>query len=293
MKALLLVMAAVLAAGLLCVAGCGGDDGVSPPPAPTVPEIPQPAFYGDPDVPTRSEELVVATCRPSEFWPIVEAARFPDPGYGLEPDTLYSLVLSGANANTAGIRRYPLIHDDAVVTAPSISIQVAHDGGYPVVPLRGYPVDDWPTLQDVRYCVRLADVEYYAGGIEISVERSVTTGMSETTAESFSKTLGIEASVSGSWFVDFSVTVSTEFQWTESSETTYGAATTETTSFTIGHEADKNVGYAVWTLVEEFRFVDDAGEPFTDWAYAFAPDSIASATHRTPTTVPVSTYFDQ
>jgi len=283
--------AAMLAAAIL-VAGCS-DDGVSPAPGPTVPQIPEPSFYGDPDVPLKSEELVVATCIPTNFYPIVQAARFPSPSYSLEPDTLYSLVMTGGIANPAGIKRYPLILDDGIEPEPMIGIQVNSGDTYPVEEMRAYPLGDRPTLQYIRYWVRLGVVEYYAGGIETSVERSVTTGMSETRAESFTKTLGMEASMSGSWFVSFSVSVRTEFEWSESTETTYSSEETTTETFTISPEADKNLAYTVWSLVEEFRFIDENGDPFTDWGYGFDPDSIASATHRTATTVPVSTYFDQ
>ena len=283
-----------LIAVMLWGVGCS-DDGVSPGPDDlTVPPIPEPSFYGDPDVPVKSAELVVATCIPTNFYPIVQAARFPSPAYDLEPDTLYSLVRSPEVADPSGIRRYPLIEDDSIAAEPMIDIQVWDGGGsFPVVPMRAYPLGDRPTLQYIRYWVRLGEVEYYAGGIETSVERSVTTGMSETRAESFTKTLGMEASMSGSWFVSFSVSVRTEFEWSESTETTYSSEETTTETFTISPEADKNLAYTVWSLVEEFRFIDENGDPFTDWGYGFDPDSIASATHRTATTVPVSTYFDQ
>lgn len=292
MRPILVWLCAALLAAALLTAGCG-DDGTSPDPGPTVPEIPAPSFYGDPDVPNRSEELIVATCVPSCFHPIVQAARFPSPAFGLEPDTLYSLVMSGPIADPAGVKRYPLIADDCIASEPMIDIQVESGGTYPVAPMRAYPLADRPILQYVRYWARLGGVEYYAGGVETSVERSVTTGMSETRAESFTKTLGMEASLSGSWFLSFSVSVRTEFEWSESTETTYSTEETTTETFTISPEPDKNLAYAVWTLVEEFRFIDENGDPFTDWAYEFDPDSIASATHRTTTTVPVTTYFDQ
>jgi len=293
MRTIALLMLAALSVAAILTAGCG-DDGTSPDPGPSVPDIPEPAFYGDPDVPLKSEELIVAECVPANFHPTVQGARFPSPSYTLEPDTMYALVLSPEAADSSGIRRYPLIEDDEIAAEPIIYIQV-WDGerAFPVVPMRAYPLDERPILQYVRYWARLGGVEYYAGGIETSVERSVTKGMSETRAESFTKTLGIEASISGSWFVSFSMSVRTEFEWSESTETTYSSEETTTEIFTISPEADKNLAYSVWTLVEEFRFIDQNGDPFTDWAYEFDPDSIASATHRTATTVPVTTYFDQ
>lgn len=294
MKAAWLVVVCVATVAAVMLPGCG-DDGsiVEPDPKKTVPDIPEPAFYGDPDVPVKSEELILDTCYPTEFHPIVTAARFPSPGYIFDPDTMYTLDRCG---DDSPIHRYPLIEDDAIDDNPLIGLVVPGRSGCPpsdVHMIPAYPLAGRPILQYVRYWVRLDAVEYYAGGVEISVDRTVTTGMSETHAQSFTKTLGIEASISGSWFVSFSVTVRTEFEWSESSETTYSEEHSVTNSFTIHPEADKNVGYAVWTLVEEFRFVDENGDPFTDWGYTFDGGSIAAAVHRTTTTVPVSTYFDE
>lgn len=96
----------------------------------------------------------------------------------------------------------------------------------------------------------------------------------------------------GSWFIDFSVTVKTEFSWTQSQEISITEEETLEESFTITCPENKNLVYCVWQLIDEYSIVDSTGtEIFTAVKFVF-DDEVLMSSIPTEDLVPMTTYFD-
>ncbi len=255
------------------------------------PPIPEPTYYAGP-VPLKSVELIIEAVPLSDFSPIVTGASSPTPptDYGYVVDSVYGT--HGVASTEFGIykHRIKLCIDSKVVDTPNVGFYIGGNGN-PWVWTNCYPLSNQPYLQLVRYWVRVGAVERYSGSTSKTTTRSTTRGTTETSASEFTKTLGIETSVSGSWFVDFEVKVKTEFSWSESHETSISEEETYEESFTISSPENQNIVYCVWQLVEEYRVVGTDGELFTDPNYLFDDES-NSIICPTNETVPMTTYFD-
>ena len=153
------------------------------------------------------------------------------------------------------------------------------------------PLLSAPYLQHVRYWVRLSLVERYSGSTSVTVTRSTTRGMERTEAEEFGMSIGMEATASGGFFVEFSVTLRTEFSYSSSTSLTVSEEETLEESFTITCPDNQNIVYCVWQLVDEFRIVGIDGFEFTDPHYRFTAGS-RLAVCPTPEFVPMTTYFE-
>lgn len=278
--------------GLVCLfIGCSDDDNPVDNSDPVVdrPLIPEPTYYAGP-VPTKSVEMVLETASLSDYSPWVSGAKSWTPPAGYVPDSIYE-TYTGVYPHDVGIysHRYALLIDDVVVDTPSIGFFIGGIGN-PWVWAPSYPISNQPYLQLVQYWVRIGDVERYSGNTSTTTTRTTTRGTTETSASEFTKTLGIEASISGSWFVDFEVKVKTEFSWSESHETSIMQEESLSESFTIDCPTDKNIVYCVWQLVKEYRIVGTDGNFFTDSSYFF-DNNFNSAMCPTSELVPMTTYF--
>ncbi len=155
----------------------------------------------------------------------------------------------------------------------------------------GKPLSNKPYLQLVRYWVRVGDVERYSGNTSKTVTKSTTLGITEKSASSFSKTLGIETTVAGSaMYVDLELKIKAEFTWTQSHETSIRKEQQLIETFTISCPEDKNIVYCVWQLYEEYRVVGADGELFTDPNYVF-DHTDHTAVFPTREMAPLTTYF--
>jgi hypothetical protein len=253
------------------------------------PPIPEPTYYSGP-VPLKSVEMEIETVPLSDYSPWITCAASANPAAGYVPDSLYCTAGTGADSLGIYSHRTLLLNSDTAVAAPIVGFFQGGNGN-PWNWCTGKPLSNQPYLQLVRYWVRIGDVERYAGSTSKTTTRTTTRGTTETSASEFTKTLGIEASVSGSWFVDFEVKVKTEFSWSESHETSIMQEESYEESFTISSPENKNIVYCVWQLVEEYRIVGVDGGEFTDPNYDFDPD-YESAACPTSELVPITTFFD-
>ena len=288
-KAVLLLLSVAMLFGLIV---CSDDNGTNPPDEERDrPPIPEPTYYAGP-VPTKSVEMVIETVTLGDYMPRVICASSPTPpeGYGYVPDSVYCSMDQSAT-HAVYPTRVLLMADDTVVTAPEMGFFIGGNGNPWDFYVPCNPLESQPYLQVVRYWVRVGDVERYAGGTTTTITRTTTRGTTETSASEFTKTLGIEASISGSWFVDFEVKIKTEFSWSESHETSIMQEESYEESFSIAAPEAKNIVYCVWQLVEEYRIVGLNGGDFTDPHYEFDP-AYHTAACPTSELVPVTTYFE-
>lgn len=246
------------------LAGCGGD-----PFGPTEgrPGIPMPTEFGG-AVPTESDILVVAEAPAQSFNPVVTGAFTAD----------------GTNLGVTSGRVW-LIEDGAIVADPAID-----PDAQPLTEANR------PTLQLIRYWVRLGEVKSFAGGAAVTEERTTTTGTSSTETSTFSSTLSVEAEVSGGGlFASASVSTSASFTSTQGFSSTESTEETVTKSFTVSPQSGTNLLYSVWQLYEEIRYVSGTGadaELYDVQAYEFDEGSLRFV-FPTDEIVPISAYYEQ
>ncbi|HSG29517.1 MAG TPA: hypothetical protein VLA34_13640 [Candidatus Krumholzibacterium sp.] len=282
----------LLTAGLLLVLGPGCSDNTVEPDGNDLPldrpAIPEPTYYSGP-VPEKSLELIVKTVELSNYVASVDSL-WPHPGWCCEDGCDFDCRFY---ATRPGPNRIRLIDADTVVTyGDSLKTTVYYDqSGIYYGIMSAAPLSSIPYLQHVRYWARLGIVERYSGSTSETVTRSTTRGIEQSQAEEFGVSIGMEASVSGGFFVDFSVTLRTELSYSSSSSLTVSEEETVEESFTITCPDNKNIVYCVWQLVDEFRIIGVDGEEFSDPSFYFHPGS-----HRAvcplPEFVPITTYFD-
>ena len=257
-----LILTAFLFGGLLvsCTDPFGPTEGR--------PGIPMPESYEE-DVPLVSDILVIAEATARSFEPLVDQAYAADgTNYGVTP------------------QRVLLIEDGVTVTDPTA-------GGTSVQALPG---EDLPTLQCIRYWRRISDVESFAGGAAVTRETTTTTGSSQTSTQTFSQTLSIEAEASyDGLFVSGSVKTTASVAATHGFSSTTSTEESVTKTFTVSPIAGTNLLYSVWQLVEEFRYVNGTGAdaPLYDvQAYNFDGTSLRFI-FPTDEIVPISAYYEQ
>ncbi len=288
MKTTQTVLFAIICLTLVFTAGCG-DDAVAPEVLEEVldrPAIPEPTYYSGP-VPDKSMELVLKTVALSNYVASADSV-YPRPGWccsGCDFECQFFPTYPGPN-------RIRLVDGDTIVTnGDSLLTDVTY------IPHSSYgymgcnPLSATPYLQHIRYWVRLGTVERYSGSTSVTVTRSTTRGMERTEAEEFGMSIGMEASVSGGLFVEFSMTLRTEFSYSSSTSLSVSEEETVEESFTITCPDNRNIVYCVWQLVDEFRIIGVDGEEFTDPNYVF-PAGSHLAICPAPEFVPMTTYFD-
>ena len=270
---------AVLLVAALALAGCpnptGSDDdgndngGPSDPLGPTEgrPGIPMPDTYGG-AVPAQSDIVVVDEAPAQSFNPLVTEA--------------YDTLGSDLNVQPA---RVQLIDAGEIVAEPAIQENA-----------QALPADDLPTLQLIRYWVRLGEAESYAGGSEVSRSRTTTTGTTTTSTQTFTETLSIEAEASaGGLFASASVTASSSFTATQGFSSTQTVEEEVTKTFTVSPRSGTNLLYSVWQLIEEVRYVNGTGPdavPYDVQGYEFDEQSVRFV-YATEEIVPISAYYEQ
>lgn len=269
------------------------------------PAIPEPAAYSG-MVPAMSAKLIVQTVPLSDYSPVVIGAT---PRYGCDvnvrrsdidlryynhyaADTLYTAWAPGDTIGIKAERKELLVDGEPVIGQMFLCYcqsSPPQPGPYWYA-WSSKPLTSQPYLQLVRYWVRVGDVERYSGNTSKTTTRSTTRGTTETSASEFSRTLGIETTISGSWYVDLELKVKAEFSWKESHETSIMHEETFGESFTIACPENKNLVYCVWQLIEEYRIVDENGDFFTDPDFLF-DDAYHSTICPTRELVPMTTYF--
>lgn len=232
----------VLSCALLAFLAAGCDTGDPFAATEGRPAIPIPATY-EGQVPEVSEVLVVAEAPAQYFEPLI---------------TQYTDSLNTLKAANA---RLVLVNAGAAadVAAPYLDLEAA----------------ELPRMQFIRYWKRLGAIETYAGGSTTTIERSITEGVSQTDTQTFTESLSIEAeSSAGGLFASASVKVSASFTATQKFSSTTSTETTSTRTFSVSPVSGTNMTYSVWQLVEEFRFVDAAGELYDATKYDFDAKSL-------------------
>ncbi|MHB9028877.1 MAG: hypothetical protein ACYC9O_08920 [Candidatus Latescibacterota bacterium] len=300
----------IIALGLVCILfGCSDDNPVNDDSrnTPDRPSIPEPSSYAG-AVPASSEKIIVETAPLSDYTPfVIGAAPKWDSGQitvrrvdiNLKYYNHYfagTLYKAWAPGDTIGIKadRKDLVVNGEIVTDAHFlcflqSIPRQKDPYWYV--WTGLPLSNKPYLQLIRYWVRIGDVERYSSGTSKTTTRTTTRGTTETSAKEFSKTLGIESTVSGNAvYVDLELKIKTEFTWTESQETSIMKEETFQESFTITPPDDRNIVYCVWQLYEEYRVVGTDGEIFTDPNFIF-DNKYHATVFPTRELVPMTTYF--
>jgi len=289
MKASQTILIAMICLVLVITAGCG-DDAVAPEEPEEVldrPPIPEPTYYSGP-VPERSMELTVKTVLLSNYVASADSV-YPHPGWCCESGCDFKCMFF---PTFPGPNRIRLVESDTIVThADSLLTDVTYIPYTSTGDMGCNPLSSAPYLQHIRYWVRLGIVERYSGSTSVTVTRSTTRGMERTEAEEFGMSIGMEATVSGGFFVDFSVTLRTELSYSSSTSLTVSEEETVEESFTISCPDNKNIVYCVWQLVDEFRIIGVDGEEFTDPNYRFTAGSHL-AICPTPEFVPMTTYFN-
>lgn len=290
MKASQAVLTTMICLVLTLAAGCG-DDTVAPEDQAEIldrPPIPEPTYYSGP-VPERSMELVVKTVRLSNYVASADSI-WPAPGWCCDgPGCDFACRFYPA---WPGPNRIRLVESDAIVTNyDSLMTDVTYIPSTSNGPMGLNPLSSAPYLQHVRYWVRLGNVERYSGSTSVTVTRSTTRGMERTEAEEFGMSIGMEATASGGFFVEFSVTLRTEFSYSSSTSLSVSEEETVEESFTITCPDNRNIVYCVWQLVDEFRIIGSDGEAFADPNYRFAAGSHLAICPE-PEFVPMTTYFD-
>ena len=290
MKASQTILISMICLVLILIAGCG-DDAVAPEEPEEAldrPPIPEPTYYSGP-VPEKSIELVVKTVLLSNY---VASADSIWPADGWCCDTGDCDFSCNFYPTFPGPNRIKLVESDTIVThEDSLRTDVTY------IPYTGSgemgcnPLSSAPYLQHVRYWVRLGIIERYSGSTSVTVTRSTTIGMERTEAEEFGMSIGMEATASGGFFVEFSVTLRTEFSYSSSTSLTVSEEETVEESFTIACPDNKNIVYCVWQLVDEFRIIGVDGEPFEDPEYWFTAGSHLAICPE-PEFVPMTTYFN-
>ncbi len=288
MKAPQSIFVALFCLVLLLAVGCG-DDAVAPEEQVEIldrPPIPEPTYYSGP-VPEKSMELVVKTVRLSNYVASADSV-YPPPGWCSEGGDLECMFYP----TFPGPNRIKLVEGDTIITDQD-SLQT--DVTYIPYTGTGYmacrPLSSAPYLQHIRYWVRLGDVERYSGSTTVTVTRSTTRGMERTEAEEFGLSIGMEATASGGLFVEFSVTLRTEFSYSSSTSLTVSEEETVEESFTVACPDNQNIVYCVWQLVNEFKIIGVDGEPFTDPWFRFTAGSHLAVCPE-PEFVPMTTYFN-
>jgi hypothetical protein len=247
----------------------GANGGPSDPLGPTEgrPGIPMPDTY-EGAVPARSDIVVVDEAPAQSFNPVVTAA----------------FNTEGVNLNVASVR-VQLIDAGEVVAEPAI-----HEDA------QALPDDDTPTLQLIRYWIRLGEAESYAGGAEQTRSTTTTTGTSTTSTQTFTETLSIEAEASGGGlFASASVTASSSFTATQGFSSTQTVEEEVTKTFTVSPRSGTNLLYSVWQLIEEVRYVNGTGPDASLYdvqGYEFDEQSVRFV-YATAEIVPISAYYEQ
>ena len=275
---------------LSLAAGCG-DDAVAPEEEQQEvldrPPIPEPTYYSGP-VPEKSIELIVKTVRLSNYVASADSI-WPSPGWCCTgPGCDFECRVLGT---FPGPNRIRLVESDTIIThADSLMTDVTYDE-WSNGPMGLNPLSSAPYLQHKRYWVRLGNVERYSGSTSTTTTRTTTRGIERTEAEEFGMSIGMEATASGGLFVEFSVTLRTEFSYSSSTSLTVSEEETIEESFTIACPDNMNIVYCVWQLVDEFRIIGADGELFTDPNYQFTAGTNIAVVPA-PEFVPVTTYFD-
>ena len=288
MKAPQGIFVALFCLVLVFAAGCG-DDAVTPEELKEIlerPPIPEPTYYSGP-VPDKSMELVVKTVRLSNYVASADSIHPPPRwcGSGGDFECMFYPTFPGPN-------RIKLVEGDTIITGEnSLMTDVTYIPNIGTGGMACLPLSSAPYLQHIRYWVRLGIVERYSGSTSVTVTRSTTRGMERTEAEEFGMSIGMEATASGGFFVDFSVTLRTEFSYSSSTSLTVSEEETVEESFTITCPDNKNIVYCVWQLVNEFRIIGVDGEPFADPWFRFTDGSHIAACPE-PEFVPMTTYFN-
>lgn len=250
-----------LTAMLLMLAGCTDPFG----PTEGRPGIPMPEEYTG-SVPTESDIMVVAEAPAQSFSPVVTAAWAAD----------------GSSLGVTG--RTTLVDEGVIVTDPDI-----HADAQPL------PAGQTPTLQLIRYWVRIDGPESFAGGAEVSRSTTTTTGTSSTNTQTFSQTLSVEAEASvGGLFASASVKTSASFTSTQGFSSTTSTEESITKTFTVSPISGTNLLYSVWQLYEEIRYVSGTGpdaELFDVTAYDFDQGSLRFV-FPTDEIAPISAYYE-
>ncbi len=283
-----IVLIAIFCLALTVIAGCG-DDAVAPEEEPEEvldrPPIPEPTYYSGP-VPEKSIELVVRTVRLSNYVASADSI-YPVSGWCCHGCD-FECHFYGTNP---GPNRIRLVESDTTITHwDSLMTDVYYDYGGEG-PMGINPLSSAPYLQHKRYWVRLGIIERYSGSTSTTTTRSTTRGIERNSAQEFGMSIGMEASVSGGLFVEFSMTLRTEFSYSSSTSLTVSEEETVEESFTIACPDNMNIVYCVWQLVDEFRIIGADGELFTDPNYQFTPGTHVAIVPA-PEFVPMTTYFD-
>lgn len=286
MRAINLLVMCCLVLGVLMITGCG-DDPVIPPEEEVLdrPAIPEPTYYSGP-VPEKSLELIVKTVPLSNFVASVDSII---PHYccsegGCDFQCQFYGTYPGSN-------RVKLVQDHAIITEiDSLQTEIYY-APFSTGPIHLDPLSSTPYIQHIRYWRRLGLVERYSGSTSTTVTRSITRGVERTRAEEFGMSIGMESTVSGGLFVDFSVTLSMEFSYSSSTSLSVSEEETVEESFTISCPDNKNIVYCVWQLVDEFKIIGVDGEIYADPSYVFA-DGTLEAVCPTSEFVPITTYFE-
>ena len=286
MKVNRVLYATALLAALLLVS-CGSDTEVVQP-DPIVldrPPIPEPTYYAGP-VPDKSMEMVVASVELSNF--VAAEDSIWSPWCCEEPGCDFSCKFY---PTYPGGNRIRLVANNAIVTNEDSLKTDVYYGPSSTGEMLSTALSSRPYLEHVRYWRRIGIVERYSGSTSVTVTRSTTKGVQRTEAEEFGTSIGMEATASGGFFVDFSVTLRTELSYSSSTELSVSEEETVEESFTISCPENKNIVYCVWQLVDEFRIIGLDGKPFTDPYCGFRESSLQTVCPSSDF-VPVTTYFD-
>ena len=287
MKAPQGIFVALFCLVLVLAAGCG-DDAVTPEEPVEVldrPPIPEPTTYSGP-VPDKSMELVVKTVRLSNYVASADSV-YPPPEWCCDNGCEFQCM---GYPTFPGPNRIKLVEGDTIITS-SLSTGITYIPTTSTMAMGYRPLSSAPYLQHIRYWARLGIVERYSGSTSVTVTRSTTRGMERTEAEEFGMSIGMEATASGGLFVEFSVTLRTEFSYSSSTSITVSEEETVEESFTIACPDNKNIVYCVWQLVDEFRIIGIDGEPFADPGFSFT-NGTHIAVCPEPEFVPMTTYFN-
>ncbi len=258
---------------ILLSVSCGED----PPPPPAgpqtydLPEIPTPRSYFDHSIPTTSEEMIVETARLTDFRPILLEAinqvnRREDAACA---DGAFSNPDCACDVGGLGVEDPWLLRDGEIVA----DLEAQECLYWPSretesqVPLK--PLSERPHLQLVRYWERGAQDCWYVDGCSSrAIEWSHTYGVTRTEAEEFGKTIGASVGFQDPW-QSVKSTLSAEFSYRVSSSIAVSEVDTVTNSRSIECPCNKSCVFCVWQLIDEYRYVDEEGEMFSDPNFVF------------------------
>jgi hypothetical protein len=118
-----------------------------------------------------------------------------------------------------------------------------------------------------RYWKRIKTAIIAPASGDYSYQETVTYGSStsNSVSQSFSQTIGVETTASGSWG-PFSAEVKASYSQTKTREEVNSITFSEESSFTdtysVSADAEKTIVYAIWQLVDVFVLTDAKKVPF-------------------------------